>query len=169
MDSNKITAAVVTVSDKGAIGQRVDESGPAAGELLKEIDCQVLHYEIVPDERHIIKQRLIELSEKVDLIITSGGTGLAPRDVTPEATLDIIDREIPGIGEYMRAEGMRFTKRSMLSRGVAGVRGKTLIINLPGSPKAVKENLRVVLDVIAHAVEKIKGSTVDCARDDNHS
>ncbi|MBF0317340.1 MAG: MogA/MoaB family molybdenum cofactor biosynthesis protein [Nitrospirae bacterium] len=164
MNPSNITAAVVTISDKGAGGQRVDESGPVAVELLRGIGCEVLHCDIVPDERDIIRQTLIGLSEKVDLIITNGGTGLSPRDVTPEATLDVIDREIPGIAEQMRAEGMRFTRRSMLSRGVAGVRGTTLIINLPGSPKAVRENLRVVMDVIAHAVEKIKGGMADCAR-----
>ncbi|KJU84439.1 molybdenum cofactor synthesis domain-containing protein [Candidatus Magnetobacterium bavaricum] len=164
MNPNNITAAVVTVSDKGSSGQRVDESGPVAIELLRGIGCEVLHCEIVPDERDVIRQTLVGLSDRVDLIITSGGTGLSPRDVTPEATLDVIDREIPGIAEQMRAEGMRFTRRSMLSRGVAGVRGATLIINLPGSPKAVRENLRVVIDVILHAVEKIKGGMADCAR-----
>ncbi|MBF0608485.1 MAG: MogA/MoaB family molybdenum cofactor biosynthesis protein [Candidatus Magnetobacterium sp. LHC-1] len=166
MNPTKITAAVVTVSDKGASGQRVDESGPVAVELLRGIGCEVLHCEIVPDEREIIRQALIRLSASVDLIITNGGTGLSPRDVTPEATLDVIDREIPGIAEQIRAEGMRFTRRSMLSRGVAGVRGATLIVNLPGSPKAVRENLSVVLDVIPHAVEKIKGGMTDCARSD---
>ncbi|MBF0537732.1 MAG: MogA/MoaB family molybdenum cofactor biosynthesis protein [Nitrospirae bacterium] len=166
MNPDKITAAVVTVSDKGARGERVDESGPAAVKLLKGIGCEVLHCEIVPDEREIIRQTLIGLSERVDLIITSGGTGLSPRDVTPEATLDVIYREIPGIAEHMRAEGMRFTRRSMLSRGIAGVRGATLIINLPGSPRAVRENLSVVIDVIAHAVEKIKGGMAACARED---
>ncbi|MBA3071264.1 MAG: MogA/MoaB family molybdenum cofactor biosynthesis protein, partial [Nitrospirae bacterium] len=103
-------------------------------------------------------------SGKVDLILTTGGTGLSPRDVTPEATLEVIEREIPGIAEAVRIEGLKKTKRAMLSRAVAGVRDKTLIINLPGSPKAVKENLKVIIDVIPHAIEKIKGDETECGR-----
>lgn len=159
-----ITVAVLTLSDKGSKGEREDLSGPAIGELLKLIGAEVKLSEILPDEKKMIKEKLIELSGNVDLILTTGGTGLSPRDVTPDATLEIIDREIPGIAEAMRAEGMKKTTRSMLSRAVAGVRGQTLIINLPGSPKAVEENLAVILDTIPHAVEKIKGDTRECAR-----
>jgi len=159
-----ITVAVLTLSDKGAEGKREDLSGPKVGEMLKGIDAEVKYYEILPDEKGMIEEKLREYSEKVDLILTTGGTGLSPRDVTPEATRDVIDREIPGIAEAMRLEGLKKTPRSMLSRAVAGVRGKALIINLPGSPTAVQENLGVILDVLPHAIEKIRGSQSDCAR-----
>lgn len=158
-----ITAAVLTLSDKGSRGEREDLGGPAIMEIVKKIGVSIEHYEIIADEKELIKEKLIDYSKKVDLIITTGGTGLSPRDVTPDATLDVIDREIPGIAEAMRMEGLRKTNRAMLSRAVAGVRGNTLIINLPGSPKAIKEGLEAVLDVIPHAVEKIKGSMEDCA------
>ncbi|MEK6652060.1 MAG: MogA/MoaB family molybdenum cofactor biosynthesis protein [Nitrospirota bacterium] len=159
-----ITVAVLTLSDKGSKGEREDLSGAAIADILKSIDAVVAHYEILPDEKALIKGKLIEYSNKVDLILTTGGTGLSPRDVTPEATLEVIDREVPGIAEAMRVEGLKKTKRAMLSRAVAGVRGRTLIINLPGSPKAVKENLDVIMDVIPHAIEKIKGDTTECGR-----
>jgi len=159
-----ITVAVLTLSDKGAEGKREDLSGPTIGEMLKGIDAEVKYYEILPDEKGMIEEKLREYSEKVDLILTTGGTGLSPRDVTPEATREVIDREIPGIAEAMRLGGLKKTPRSMLSRAVAGVRGKALIINLPGSPRAVQENLGVILDVLPHAIEKIRGSQSDCAR-----
>lgn len=159
-----ITVAVLTLSDKGSKGEREDLSGPAISEMLKGIGAEVKHYAVLPDEIEMIKEKLISYSRLVDLILTTGGTGLSPRDVTPEATLDVIDREIPGIAEAMRSEGLKKTSRAMLSRAVAGVKGRALIINLPGSPRAVKENLEVILDVIPHAVEKIKGDTTECAR-----
>lgn len=159
-----ITVAVLTLSDKGSRGEREDLSGPAINEMLKGIGAEVKYYEILPDEKEMIKARLVEYAAKVDLILTTGGTGLSPRDVTPDATQEVIDKEIPGIAETMRSEGMKKTSRSMLSRAVAGVKGQTLIINLPGSPKAVRENLDVILEVIPHAVEKIKGDTGECAR-----
>jgi molybdenum cofactor synthesis domain-containing protein len=159
-----IKVAVLTLSDKGSRGEREDLSGPAIKEMLKGIGAEVTLYEILPDEKEMIKVKLIEYSGKVDLILTTGGTGLSPRDVTPDATIEVIDREIPGIAEAMRTEGMKKTSRSMLSRAVAGVKGETLIVNLPGSPKAVKENLGVILEVIPHAIEKIKGDTGECAR-----
>lgn len=158
-----ITVAVITLSDKGSKGERKDESGPIIADMLKEL-AEVKYYDILPDEKELIKEKLLQYVNKVDLILTTGGTGLSPRDVTPEATLDVIEREVPGIAEAMRIEGLKKTRKSMLSRAVAGVKGQTLIINLPGSPKAVRENLRVILDVIPHAVEKIKGSTEECAR-----
>lgn len=158
-----ITIAVLTLSDKGSRGEREDTSGPGIAEALKGMG-EVLYYDILPDEKELIRKKLLEYSGKVDLIFTTGGTGLSPRDVTPEATLEVIEREIPGIAETMRMEGLKNTRRSMLSRAVAGVRGRTLIINLPGSPRAVRENLAVILDVIPHAVEKIKGDTGECAR-----
>ena len=159
-----ITVAVLTMSDKGSKGEREDSSGPLIKDMLKSIDAEVKHYDILPDEKELIKEKLIKYSKEVDLIITTGGTGLSPRDVTPEATLEVIDRQVPGIAEAMRSEGLKKTSRAMLSRAVTGVKGRSLIINLPGSPKAVKENLAVILDVIPHAIEKIKGDTKECAR-----
>ncbi|WP_333653242.1 MogA/MoaB family molybdenum cofactor biosynthesis protein [Dissulfurispira sp.] len=158
-----ITIAVLTLSDKGAKGEREDKSGPAIADMLKGLG-EVKYYDILPDERDLIKQRLLEYVNEVDLILTTGGTGLSPRDVTPEATIDVIEREIPGIAETMRMESLKKTNRAMLSRAVAGVKGQTLIINLPGSPTAVRENLEVIIDVIPHAIEKIKGDTKECAR-----
>lgn len=158
-----ITVAVLTMSDKGSKGEREDLSGPLIHDMLKSINAEIKYYEILPDEKELIKKKLIEYSGKVDLIFTTGGTGLSPRDVTPEATLEVIDRQIPGIAEAMRAEGLKKTSRAMLSRAVAGMKGKSLIVNLPGSPKAVKENLAVILDIIPHAIEKIKGDPSECA------
>jgi molybdopterin adenylyltransferase len=158
-----ITVAVLTLSDKGSKGERVDSSGPLIQDMLKSISAEVKFYDILPDEKELIKKKLIEYTEKVDLILTTGGTGLSPRDVTPEATLEVIDRQVAGIAEAMRSEGLKKTSRAMLSRAVAGVRGTSLIINLPGSPKAVKENLQVILEVIPHAIEKIKGDPSECA------
>jgi molybdopterin adenylyltransferase len=157
------TAAILTLSDKGSRGEREDLGGPLIREMIKTIGAEVLYYEIIPDENKLIKEKLIEYSRSVDLIITTGGTGLSPRDVAPDATLEVIDKEIPGIAEAMRMAGLKKTNRAMLSRAVAGIRCKTLIINLPGSPKAVKEGLEAIMDVLPHAIEKIKGSTEDCA------
>jgi molybdopterin adenylyltransferase len=158
-----ITFAVLTLSDKGSLGEREDLSGPAIAGLLKGI-AEMKHYAILPDDKDLIKERLLQYTGKVDLILTTGGTGLSPRDVTPDATREVIEREIPGIAETMRSEGLKKTKYSMLSRAVAGVRDQTLIINLPGSPRAVKENLAVIMDILPHAIEKIKGDTGDCGR-----
>ncbi len=158
-----IRTAVITLSDKGSRGEREDLSGPAIKEIVKKIGAEVEFYEIIPDEKELIKERLIACCSRADLVLTTGGTGLSPRDVTPDATLEVIDREVPGIAEAMRSGGMKSTNRSMLSRAVAGVRGQTLIINMPGSPKAIKECLEIILDVIPHAVDKIRGSTEDCA------
>lgn len=158
-----ISAAVITLSDKGAAGERSDESGPLIAELLSGIG-EVRYYDVLPDEQDQIRDRLLKYVGMVDLILTTGGTGLSPRDVTPEATRMVIEREVPGIAEAMRLEGLKKTDRAMLSRAVAGVRGQTLIVNLPGSPKAVCENLAVILDVLPHAIEKIKGDPSECAR-----
>ncbi len=160
--------AVITASDRGAEGVRDDASGPAILECLSSLPwaLELVAYRVVPDERHLLSQHLRELSDTgtVDLILTTGGTGLGPRDVTPEATLDVIDRVVPGISEAIRAESLRHTPNAMLSRGAAGVRKGTLIINLPGSPRAVRECLSVVIPVLTHAVELLRGSVVDCAR-----
>jgi molybdopterin adenylyltransferase len=159
-----ITVAVLTLSDKGSKGERKDDSGLLIQEMLKDIKAEIKYYDILPDEKQRIKEKLIEYSSRVDLILTTGGTGLSPRDVTPEATLEILDRQVPGIAEAMRSEGLNITKRAMLSRSVAGVRGRSLIVNLPGSPKAVKESLSIIIDVIPHAIQKIKGDISECAR-----
>jgi molybdenum cofactor synthesis domain-containing protein len=150
----------LTVSDRSSRGERADKSGSVIQELLQSIGAEVKEYRIVPDERDVIARSLTELSDnvRVDLIVTTGGTGLAPRDVTPEATLDVIDRRVPGFEEAMRAESIKITPHGMLSRAVSGLRDKTLIINLPGSPKAVRETLSVVLPALPHAVEIIRGA-----------
>ena len=158
-----IRTAILTLSDKGSRGEREDTGGPLIREMISGINAATSYYEVIPDDRDLIKKKLIEFSDKVDLIITTGGTGLSPRDVAPDATLEVIEKEIPGIGEAMRRAGLQKTARAMLSRAVAGVRGKTLIINLPGSPKAVKEGLDAIMEVIPHAIEKIKGDESDCA------
>lgn len=159
-----IKAVVITLSDKGSKGLMVDESGPLAMEILATVGACVIHHEIIPDELEILKERLIRYSASADLIITNGSTGLSPRDIAPEATAAVIERQVPGIAEAMRVRGMKSTNRAMLSRGLAGTRGKCLIINLPGSPKAVREAFEAIIEVIPHAVSKIKGSEEDCAR-----
>ncbi|MCL0069630.1 MogA/MoaB family molybdenum cofactor biosynthesis protein, partial [Dehalococcoidia bacterium] len=148
-------AGIITVSDKGSRGERKDESGAVIRDLLSGIGAQVSRYEIVPDERETISARLIEWADGagIDLILTSGGTGLSPRDVTPEATLAVVERLAPGFSEAMRLESLKKTPMGMLSRGVSGIRGKTLIVNLPGSPKAVRECLEVILPTLPHAIE----------------
>ncbi|OYD06742.1 MogA/MoaB family molybdenum cofactor biosynthesis protein [Paludifilum halophilum] len=154
---------ILTASDKGARGEREDRSGQAIREFLSPIGGQVVCYEVVSDDPARIRDALIRFSdrEKVDLILTTGGTGLAPRDVTPEATRAVIRREVPGIAEAMRLASLEKTKFAMLSRGVAGIRGSTLIINLPGSPKAVRECLEAVSPVLSHALETLKGTFGD--------
>jgi molybdenum cofactor synthesis domain-containing protein len=158
-----IKVAVLTLSDKGSKGKREDKSGPTIARLINKIGARVVSQDILPDEKALIRKRLISLCKTADLILTTGGTGLSPRDVTPDATREVVRWEVPGIVEAMRYEGLKKTPYSMLSRAVAGVRGETLIINLPGSPKAVKENLSVILECLPHAIEKIKGSEADCA------
>lgn len=160
------TTAIVTLSDKGARGERVDVSGQRIKELLPQDKYQVVSYTLLPDDRKAIEQELIRLAdvEKVDLILTTGGTGFSPRDVTPEATRPLLDRETPGIPEAMRAESMRITPRGCLSRGIAGIRGRSLIVNLPGSEKAVRENLASVLDALEHGVNMLRSNgSANCA------
>jgi molybdenum cofactor synthesis domain-containing protein len=161
-----IRTAIITLSDKGSKGEREDESGPAIRAMVAGIGAVVEHYEVIPDEKALIAETLARLSDSctIDLILTTGGTGVAPRDVTPEATLSVIDRELPGMAEAMRSESLKKTPHAMISRAVAGVRKQTLIINLPGSPRAVRENLAVVLPALSHAIEKIKGDPSDCAK-----
>lgn len=161
----KITVGILTMSDKGAKGEREDISGLEIRRMVEVLDSEVKAYEVIPDEVPIIEERLKSFADdlKLDLVLTTGGTGVTPRDVTPEATRAVIERELPGMSEVMRAESMKKTPYAMISRAVCGIRGTTLIINLPGSPKAVKENLAAVLPALRHTVEKIKGSTEDCA------
>lgn len=160
----RIAAAVLTVSDRASRGEREDRSGRVIEELLQSIEAKIKEYRVVPDERDIIAQNLRELSDSVmaDLIVTTGGTGLGPRDVTPEATLEVIGKRVPGLEEAMRAESIKITPHGMLSRAVAGLRNRTLIINLPGSPKAVRETLSVVLPALPHAVEIIRDDFGNC-------
>lgn len=162
--------AIITASDKGFAGEREDESAAVIRALVEENGFAVVDYTLLPDDRERLAARLRELcdSDAADVILTTGGTGLSPRDVTPEATLDVAQRMVPGIAEAMRAESMRITKRAMLSRGVAAVRGGTLIINLPGSPKAVRENLSCVLPALSHAVETLRGRGSECAAPANN-
>ena len=159
------TAGVLTVSDKGSRGERMDESGQVIKEALVSLGASEIEYGIVPDERPAISAKLREWSDAgVDLVLTTGGTGLTPRDVTPEATLDVLDRVAPGFAEAMRAYGMKQTPQAMLSRAVAGIRKKTLIINMPGSPKAVKECLEAISPALPHAIETVRGQASECAR-----
>ena len=157
------TLGVLTSSDMGAAGQREDTSGQAIKEIFLAMDFSVARYEIVPDEKEIITARLKEWADsgEVDLIVTTGGTGLGPRDVTPEATLAVIQRPVPGISEALRQGGLRHTPMAMLSRGTAGLRGRCLIINLPGSPMAVRECLETVVEAIPHALETLKKDRVE--------
>ena len=160
-----IRTAILILSDKGFRGEREDKSGPALKQIL-EGHAEVVSVDVLPDEKDQIADYLRNACDSgaVDVIFTSGGTGFAPRDVTPEATLSVIERAAPGIPEAMRAYSMQKTNRAMLSRAVAGIRGRTLIVNLPGSPKAVAECMEVVLPVLAHAVETLRGDTYECAR-----
>ena len=160
------TAAVITLSDKGAKGERVDESGPAAVSMLEEAGYEVVESLLLPDEPFLLKQVLIRLADQrqVDLILTSGGTGFSLRDQTPEATMEVADRNAPGIAEYIRMRSSQITDRAMLSRGVSVIRKGSLIINLPGSPKAVRESLGFILHALDHGLRILRGSANECAR-----
>ena len=157
---------ILTISDKGSSGERSDASGQVIKDSLSELG-HVIKYEVIPDEPATIKGRLTDWADEagLDIILTTGGTGLGPRDVTPEAILAVIDKVVPGIGEIVRAETFKATPTAILSRAVAGVRGRCLIINLPGSPKAVRECLEIILPVIPHAVEIIKGEITEHVAD----
>lgn len=159
-------AGILTLSDKGARGERVDLSGPALTEWLKPKGVETELYEMIPDDEDLIAAKLSEWADNggLDIILTTGGTGVSPRDVTPEATTRVLDKVIPGLGELMRSRSLAKTPSAAISRAVAGIRGRTLIINLPGSPRGAVENLEAVWDAVPHAVAKIQGDPSDCAR-----
>lgn len=156
-------AGVLTISDKGAQGKRTDESGKVIKNILSSAGIQVARYEIVPDDEKLIASKLTEWADEgsVDIIITTGGTGLSDRDVTPEATMSVVDKVVPGFAEAMRFKTFEITPMAILSRATAGIRGKCLIINLPGSPKGVRECLEIILPAIPHAIEIIKGEVTE--------
>ena len=161
------TAAVITVSDKGYRGQREDTSGPNLVKILTEKGFSVTYTSIVPDEPDMIKEQLVKCADelKIALVLTTGGTGFSPRDITPEATLEVVERLTPGIPEAMRAESMRITPKGCLSRSVAGIRKRTLIITLPGSKKASAENILAVIDPVAHGLDMLYSEgSADCAK-----
>jgi molybdopterin adenylyltransferase len=158
------TAGILTISDKGSRGERPDRSGQVIREVLSGTDVSIVNYDLVPDEKGLIVEKLVKWADEdnLDVVVTTGGTGLTPRDVTPEATLAVVDRIVPGFAEAMRAESLKKTPHAMLSRAVVGARGKCLIINLPGSPKAVRECLEVILPALPHAVETLRGQGSEC-------
>ncbi len=166
MEGYRWTAAVVTLSDKGYAGEREDKSGPLVCDMITDAGYDVKKTILLPDEKEEIRRCLCSLcdQDKLDVIFTTGGTGFAPRDCTPEATLEAADRNAPGIAEAMRLASLKVTPRAMLSRGVSVIRGQTLIINLPGSPKAVRENLEAVLPTLDHGLAILTGRAGECAR-----
>ena len=161
-----IKTAILTISDKGSRGERIDGTGPALRNELDNKEYEISYYKILPDEMKDIEKELIYLCDelKVDLVLTNGGTGFSQRDVTPEATQNVIEKYVPGIGEAMRSKSLAITPKAMLSRSIAGIRGKTLIINLPGSPKGAVENLQFVLPAIPHGIAILIGEASECAR-----
>lgn len=166
---NGYRVAVITASDRGSAGLREDASGPLVGEMAREAGYEVVSQTILPDDQAGLEQELIRLCDGggVDMVLTTGGTGFSPRDRMPEATMAVADRAAPGIAEAMRAASMRVTNRAMLSRAASAIRGRTLIINLPGSPKAVRENLAAVLPALAHGLEMLTGRGGECAQEAN--
>ncbi len=161
-----IRFAILTISDKGYKGEREDRSGPLLRNIIIENQGEVRIMKIIPDERELIEKELKEIADKeeVDVILTTGGTGFSPRDVTPEATKAIIEREAPGLTEAMRLKSLEITPHAMLSRAVAGMRKKTLIVNLPGSPKGAKENFEIILPALKHGIEILRGQTSECGK-----
>jgi len=162
-----ISVAIITVSDKGARGQREDVSGETIRPILEKIGALVSWYKIVPDELDVIQSAIIEAVDRVkaDLILTTGGTGFSVRDVTPEATRGVIEKMVPGISEVIRMESFKKTPQAILSRAMAGIRGKSLIINLPGSPKGVRESLGIILEALPHGIAILKGEVAECGKD----
>ena len=164
---NMYTAAVITISDKGYRGERVDTSGPNLVEILKSKGFDVVYTSIIPDEKDMIKEELVKCSDELNiaLVLTTGGTGFSPRDITPEATMEVVERPTPGIPEAMRYESLKITPKGCLSRSAAGIRGRSLIINLPGSKKASQENILAVIDPVAHGLDMLYSEgSADCAK-----
>ena len=161
--------AIITLSDKGAAGEREDRSGPLIAEMVTTAGYQVVSRQLLSDDRKGLSDALIDIcdSHKADLVLTTGGTGFSQRDNAPEATMDVIERNVPGIAEAMRMNSLKYTPRGMLSRAVSGIRKYTLIVNLPGSPKAVRENLEYILPVLDHGIAILVGDAAECARPDN--
>jgi len=161
-----ITTAILTISDKGSKGERVDGTGPAIKNELEGKGYSIEYYKIIPDDIEQITGELKFICDelKINLVLTNGGTGFSERDVTPEATGRVIEKYVPGIGEVMRMKSLSITPKAMLSRGIAGIRGKTLIVNLPGSPKAAVENLQVIMPALPHGIEILTGAGGECAR-----
>jgi molybdopterin adenylyltransferase len=159
----KHSVVIITCSDKGSVGERIDKSGPAIAEMLKD-SYNVTNILVVPDEADIIANTIKKLidEQRIDLVITTGGTGLSNRDVTPEATRMVIEKDLPGFAEIMRIESYKVTPHGIISRGICGIRGESIIINLPGSPKAATECLSFILAALPHALNKLKGDTADC-------
>ncbi|WML33863.1 MogA/MoaB family molybdenum cofactor biosynthesis protein [Clostridium sp. OS1-26] len=161
-----IKTAILTISDKGSRGERVDGTGEAIKNTLDSKVYTIEYYKIIPDDMDKIQEELIQLCDKlkVNLILTNGGTGFSKRDVTPEATMKVVEKNVPGIAEAMRSASLKITPKAMLSRAVSGIRGETLIVNLPGSPKGAVENLQVVLPALPHGIEILTGKASECAR-----
>lgn len=160
------TLGIIIASDKGAKGERLDESGPLIKEMMEKYDYITKKYIVLPDEQSLLEKEMIYMCDhlNLDLILTSGGTGFSKRDITPEATLNVIERLTPGISEAIRSNSLQITPKAMLSRAVSGIRKNTLIINLPGSPKAVRESLDFILPSLSHGLEILKGTASECAR-----
>lgn len=163
-----IKVAIITVSDKGSKGEREDLSGKLIEDTITSKGMKVVLKTIIPDEYDAISTRIVDAIEKVraDVVLTTGGTGFSHRDVTPEATKAVVDREAPGLAEIMRSESYKITPRAMLSRGTSGIRGQSLIVNLPGSPKAVKESLEIIMPILPHGIEVLRGESSECAQID---
>lgn len=161
-----IRVGIITASDKGSRGEREDLSGPTLAELVREISGEVVEYAVLPDEQTLLAEKMRQWADELslDLILTTGGTGFSLRDVTPEATLSVADRLVPGLAEVMRMESLKVTPKAMLSRAVAVLRKKTLIINMPGSPKAVRECFAVIAPALPHGIQILKGEASECAR-----
>jgi molybdenum cofactor synthesis domain-containing protein len=161
-----IKTAVLTMSDKGSRGEREDLTGPAIMEMIRDSGFEVVNYKVIPDDFDRIVSELIYLCDEleVELVLTNGGTGFSRRDVTPEATMKVVERNVPGIPEAMRLKSLQITPKAMLSRAAAGIRGGTLIVNLPGSPKAAKENLEFILPALPHGIDILTGRDAECAR-----
>ncbi len=166
MNKHTFTAGILTVSDKGAAGQREDVSGRVIEEILAGAGYLIENYSIVPDEKPEIEKALIHMADdmNLNLVVTTGGTGFSARDITPEATKSVIERETPGISEAIRMNSLAVTPKGMLSRGISGIRGFTLIVNLPGSPKAVRESLEYILSPLEHGLDILLGEASECAR-----